>query len=246
MCSGLGGTASYWKPNIGSLSSRFTLYLMDQRGTGSSSRVPVESIEQMSADVVAMLDSENIGQAHFLGHSTGAAIGVATALDYGDRLKSLVIYSSTTRGDSYRRNIFDLRKKILANMGPQAYAQFTSILLYPPFWHNSHDADLKELESRADISLGNADVQGSRFQAILNFDRRRELQNIRIPVLVMCANDDILTPRYFSEEFADLIPGCKTRWFERGGHALSQTMTEEFNQDVIDFMESAERGKTAR
>ena len=38
--------------------------------------------------------------------------------------------------------------------------------------------------------------------------------------MIVCADDDILTPRYFSEDFAARIPNAKTYFAKRGGHAL--------------------------
>ena len=79
-----------------------------------------------------------------------------------------------------------------------------------------------------------------RLQAILDFDRRAELGRIRIPTLVLCADDDILTPRYFSETFARLIPEAHNRWEPRGGHALSRTEPERFNRIALEFFTAAE------
>ena len=133
-----------------------------------------------------------------LGHSTGGAIGVAMALDHPERLSSLLIYASTTHGDAYRHRVFGLRKLLFEAVGRDAYAQYTSLLLYPPIGSNAHDAELREMEATAGASLGAPEVQASRLDAILRFDRRAEFGRIALPVRVLCAEDDILTPRYFS------------------------------------------------
>jgi aminoacrylate hydrolase len=232
---GLGGAASWWAPNRAALAERFSVITFDQRGTGRSSKVPVASIEQMAADLVAVLDAARLDAAHYLGHSTGGAIGVATALDHPGRLRSLLIYASTTHGDAYRRRVFALRERLLSELGAEAYAQYTSLLLYPPYWINANAERLAAMEKEAAAALGPAAVQASRLAAILEFDRRAELKKIRIPTLVLCADDDILTPRYFSEEYARLIPGAKTRWEPRGGHALSRTEPATFNRIALEF-----------
>jgi pimeloyl-ACP methyl ester carboxylesterase len=81
---GLGGVGSYWTPNLPEFTSHFTVYLFDQRGTGKSSIQAVESIEQMSNDLIAVMDHAELDEAMYLGHSTGGAIGVATHHRYGD------------------------------------------------------------------------------------------------------------------------------------------------------------------
>lgn len=242
LAAGLGGTASWWAPNRAALAKHYTLITFDQRGTGRSSHVAVESIEQMSRDLVAILDAASIDTAHYIGHSTGGAIGVATALDHPRRLRSLLIYASTTHGDAYRRRIFALRERLLSGLGPDAYAQYTTLLLYPPYWINAHEAALRAMETLAAAALGPPEVQASRLAAILAFDRRAELGAIRVPALVLCADDDILTPRYFSEEYARLIPGARGHWEARGGHALSRTEPETFNRIALAFLAACAGG----
>lgn len=238
LAAGLGGSADWWTPQAARYAERYTVLRFDQRGTGDSSRVPVASVEQMAEDLVAILDHAGIARAQMLGHSTGGAIGVATALDHPERLASLVVYASTTHGDAYRHRVFALRKLLFETGGVAAYASYTSLLLYPPYWINAHDARLREMEAMAGARLGSAAVQASRLDAILRFDRRAEFGRIALPVRVVCADDDILTPRYFSEEFARLIPGAEAVFVPRGGHALSRTEPALFDDAVLPFLEA--------
>jgi aminoacrylate hydrolase len=237
LAAGLGGVLGYWQPNRAELEKHFTLYLFDQRGTGKSSRVKVASIEQMAEDMIAVMDAAGLPAAHYLGHSTGGAIGVATAINHPGRLKSLMIYASTTHGDPYRHRIFELRRQLHAGLGAEAYGKYTSLLLYPPYWINANHEALKEAESAAARQLGDPQVQASRLDAILAFDPRARLSRIWIPTMIVCADDDILTPRYFSEDFATRIANAKTCFVPRGGHALSRTEPELFNKIVIDFFQ---------
>jgi len=76
----------------------------------------------------------------------------------------------------------------------------------------------------------------SRLEAGLAFDRTSELAQIQTPTMVICAKDDNLTPPYFSEELAKLIPNPKLVLLERGGHACAQTVPDEFNKIVLSFL----------
>lgn len=53
--------------------------------------------------------------------------------------------------------------------------------------------------------------------------------------------DDRLTPLYFSQELAVKIPAAKLLVADKGGHAHSQTMPEEFNRVVIDYIMQQQR-----
>ena len=76
----------------------------------------------------------------------------------------------------------------------------------------------------------------SRCDAVMNFDCASRLGKIATPTLVFCAEDDFLTPSYFSRQLAQLIPGAELRTIKRGGHACSQTVPKEFNEAVLPFL----------
>jgi aminoacrylate hydrolase len=236
MAAGLGGVGSYWNPNMPAFASRYRVIRHDQRGTGKSTRTHVAGVEQMAADAAALIDYLGLRDVAWLGHSTGGAIGVSVALDYPAHIGRLVINSSTSCGDAYRRKLFSIRRLLHSRVGPEAYAAFTSLLLYPPWWINQNAGLLDAEEARAAASLGAPEVQESRLDAILSFDRRSELATLDIPTFVICAKDDLLTPSYFSKELASLIPNAKLDLLETGGHACSRTMIDQFNKAVLDFL----------
>jgi aminoacrylate hydrolase len=232
---GLNGSGTWWDPNRPALAERFTVYTFDQRGTGRSSKIPVVSIEQMAADLVAVMDDAGLESAHYAGHSTGGGIGVATLLDFPGRLRSLLICCSTTCGDPYRHKLLGLRRRLYEQLGGEAYAQFRTLLLYPPYWINEHHRELAAEEARDTGDLGGPEVQASRLDAILAFDRRAEFHRITVPTLVVGADDDLLAPRYFSEEYVRLIRGARAHFVRRGGHALTKTEADLFNRIALEF-----------
>lgn len=232
---GLNGSGKWWDPNRFALAERFTVYTFDQRGTGRSSKIPVASIEQMAADLIAVMDHAGLESEHYVGHSTGGGIGVATVLDFPGRLRSLLICCSTTCGDPYRQKLLGLRRRLYEQLGGEAYAQFRTLLLYPPYWINEHHQELAAEEAGDSADLGGPDVQASRLNAILAFDRRAQFHRITVPTLVVGADDDLLAPRYFSEEYIRLIPGARAHVARRGGHALTKTEADLFNRIALEF-----------
>lgn len=238
---GLGGVSTYWKPQVEAFARDFHVIVYDQRGSGRSDHVEVASVEQMAEDTLAVLDAVGLDTVHYVGHSTGGAIGQALAIDHPERLRSLVINSSTTRSDAYRRKVFSVRQALLQQVGPEFYARQTSLLLYPSWWINQNAQRLEADEARSAAGLAPANVQISRMNAILSFDRLADYGRIRVPTLVLCARDDILTPAYFSEELAREIPGARLLLLDTGGHACSITVADEFNQIVRAFIADSSR-----
>ena len=77
---------------VNPLAERLNLIILDPRGCGRSSRPDrVYTIEQMAADVIALLDHLDVRAAHVLGHSMGGRIALTMALDHPGRVKSLIL-----------------------------------------------------------------------------------------------------------------------------------------------------------
>jgi aminoacrylate hydrolase len=234
---GLGGTGNYWQPQISEFSKHFRVVIHDHRGTGQSTRSKITySVDQMTRDLLRLMDAIGIDRAHLLGHSTGGAIGQTLAIEHSDRLIGLVLYASWTRSDAFMKRVFEIRKTLLSSAGAAAYIKATPLFLFPDWWINENSAALESADTKLLETFPSIDIALSRCDAVVNFDRVSQLSQIRTPTHVVCAKDDYLTPRYFSEELAKLIPRAQLHLLERGGHACSQTVPREFNELVLSLL----------
>jgi len=115
---GLGGLGSYWRPQIPALSQRYRLIVHDHRGTGQSEWAKIlYSVDQMAADTLALMNVLGIERAHFVGHSTGGAIGQILAVEAPHRLRTLVLANSWTKADPFFRWCFQVRRELLLKSG---------------------------------------------------------------------------------------------------------------------------------
>lgn len=235
---GLGGVGSYWSPNIPVFSRRYRVIVHDHRGCGRSSRSRIRySVDQMADDLLRLMDHLEIGQAHLVGHSTGGAIGQTLAATHPGRLKSLVISGSWTRADAYFRRVFEARRTLLTAAGAAAYVRASAVFLYPYWWVNENIGRLEEREKAGIPAFPEPEIAASRIDAILEFDRAADLGQIETPTLVICAEDDIVTPPHFSRELAAKIPRAELVLLEKGGHCASETCEREYSAAVLAFID---------
>jgi aminoacrylate hydrolase len=198
----------------------------------------------MADDMIKLMDALGIEKTYLVGHSTGGAMGQIAAIKHPDRLAGLVIYASWTKATPFMRRCLEMRRELILKSGVEAYVKAVPIFLHTHWWVNENIEKLEEAEKHIMKTLSDPEIQVSRMDGILAFDGTQYLdKKIKIPTLVCCAKDDILTPMPFSEEIAAAIPGCKTYWFERGAHAVSQTVPEEFNRVVISFLRAQEKSE---
>lgn len=237
LVSGLGGVASYWKPNLPAFAAKYRVILHDHRGTGASSPSRIKySVDQMTDDLVRLMDHLKIERAHFVGQSTGGAIGQTLAVTRPERVGKLVLSATWPKADAYFLRLFESRRALLMNSGIAAYVRAMPVFMYPARWMSQNVKLIEEREKAAIPASPPAEVIASRIDAICAFDRLDDIRRIQAKTLVICAKDDIITPLYFSEALADRIPGATLKILERGGHCASEAAREEFERAVLAFL----------
>jgi aminoacrylate hydrolase len=235
--SGLGGHANFWREQVPTFARSFDVIVHDMRGVGQSDALRLAyTVEGNAADMVALMDALGIARAHIIGHATGSAVAQVLAIEHPERLASVVISAGWARQDPYLRRVYTLRRDLLTALGPAAYIQASTLMLYPAFWIARNNEQLRQMESQQ-LAGFKPEIVLARIDALLAFDRAADLPRIKTPTLVIAAEDDFVIPSYLSEELARLIPAAEAKFFSQGGHCFMQVSPREFNQAVMPFLE---------
>ncbi len=234
---GLGGLGAFWSAQLGVFAQTHRVLTYDHRGTGQSTHSPIRySIAQMADDTLALLDHLKIDRAHFVGHSTGGAIGQHLAAHAPARIGDLVLSCTWPRADAYFRRLFEVRKTVLESQGARAYTQLGNLLLFAPYYFTANAAAIDQRAEASLAGLAPKEILVSRIDAILAFDGWDALPGIAHRTLVVCAKDDMVTPAYFSEQLAARLPNATLALMERGGHFCPAAEPAEYNRLVRDFL----------
>jgi aminoacrylate hydrolase len=234
---GLGGIGSFWAHQVAEFARDFRVITHDHRGTGQSSRSRIEySVDQMADDVLRLMDALRIDAASYVGHSTGGAIGQTIAQDRPERIKRLVLSATWAGEDNFFRRSFEMRKELLRIGGMRSYVRGSALMQRPPAWIHAHEAALRQEEAAILADPPDAEILQSRIDAIIRFDRRARLGQIKAPTLVVVAQDDMVTPPYMSEELAAKIPGAELGVLPYGGHFVPTIEPAAYNRVVGRFL----------
>ena len=234
---GLAGGAAVWSRQIPAFSERYRTIAHDHRGCGQSTYSMIDySVDQMAADAIRLMDALKIERAHWVGHSTGGAMGQIVAQDYPDRLASLVLGATWPGQDVYFNRAFAARKGVLSTAGTREYARHSILTVLPP-WYITQNADkISELEEYLAGTDQPVEIMESRIDAICAFDRRSRMGDIKAPTLVIVAEDDMATPRYLSDQLEEGIAGAERVTLPTGGHFVIHILVDEYNRAVNDFL----------
>jgi aminoacrylate hydrolase len=233
LSSGLGGSGSYWTPNLAALSRDHRVLIYDHRGTGRSGALGEETvtIASMAADVLALMDALAIRHPYFLGHAIGGLIG----LELGDALAKRIVVNGWPRLDPHTARCFDVRLELLRTGGPEAYVQAQPIFLYPAGW-SSMNSGMLDVESEHQLE---------RFPPVATLERRiaaARAFELRpgppCPTLLIAAADDVLVPAHCSEFLAGELANARVAQLDWGGHACNVTDPDSFDRIVLGFLRS--------
>lgn len=236
LSAGLGGSASYWAPNIPALAEHFHVIAYDHRGTGRSDRA-LPHVD-LSADVMHLMDALNINEAHFIGHAAGAVAGLMMARDWPHRLSKLVLVNGWGQLDPHFARCFEARLSLLRNSGVEAYVRAQPIFLYPAEWSSTHSAELDRETAHMVNHFPAIEAMEKRIDTLRTFDISDNYGNFDTPMLALAAADDMLVPAHCSRDLADNIPDCDLLLMPWGGHACNVTDPDTFNRIVLDFLRS--------
>ena len=79
-------------------------------------------------------------------------------------------------------------------------------------------------------------------QAIAGFDSHDQLPHLRMPVLVMTGEDDVLVPPGNSETLAERIPGAVLVKIPGAGHGFLKQRTDEAVPKILGFLRRVDEG----
>jgi aminoacrylate hydrolase len=240
LSAGMGGSGSYWQPNLAALSERYRVLLYDHRGTGRSEPETRDTIciEDMARDVAGLMDALGVAKAHFVGHALGGVIGLDFAFDFHDRLDRLVVVNGWLDLDPHFLRCFDVRLELLRKSGPAAYVRAQPIFLYPAQWISRQSAELDAAEAAQVAHLPTLEAIERRVAALKTYVGWHE--HLTRPILLVAAADDMLVPAHCTANLACALKAAKPAvvtmpW---GGHACNVTDPESFNRVVLDFLRS--------
>lgn len=230
---GLGGSGSYWTPNLAALSREFRVLVYDHRGTGRSGALSDEpvSVASMAADVRALMEELGIERPCFLGHALGGLVG----LELGAVLAKRVVVNGWARLDPHTELCFDVRLELLRASGPEAYVRAQRIFLYPAGW-SSMNSGMLDVEAEHQLErFPPVETVEKRIAAARAFELR---PGPGCPTLLIAAADDMLVPAHCSEMLAGEMAGATVARLDWGGHACNVTEPDAFDALVLEFLRS--------
>jgi pimeloyl-ACP methyl ester carboxylesterase len=237
---GLGSSSAAWAFQRPVFAADYELILPDIRGHGRSGKPSGPySMTLFASDIIALLDALQIPAAHVVGLSLGGMIGFQMAVDYPERVRSLVAVNAGPEvvPRTFKERWAIWQRQLLVNLfSMDRIAETIGTRLFP----EPGQADLRQMAIEGFAANDKAAYKAST-GAILGWSVRHQLSDIRCPVLLVAADQDY-TPVSTKEAFLAEIPDARLVVIENCRHATPLDQPQAFNAAVGEFLTSIESG----
>jgi len=226
---GVGSDKSVWRLQLAHFSGERRAVAFDYPGYGDSDPAPQgTSRENYAAAILFAMSELEIYRAHICGLSLGGVVAIAMHSAKPDRCASLILadtFAVHPEGQAfYERSVAGS-----ADMRVLAESR-VDVLLGKP-------ADLA-VRSEVVETMVRIDPASYRIgaEAVWLADQSERVHDIRVPTLVVCGDQDHVTPPALSRELAHLIPGSRCEIIEGAGHLTNLERPDTFNTLVGAFI----------
>jgi pimeloyl-ACP methyl ester carboxylesterase len=217
---GAGGTRKVWRYQTSTFPGSVALDLPGHpRGIGYN------TISEYAEFVTKAIIELGLTSIVLVGHSMGGAITIEIALAHPPFLAGIVLVGSGAR----------LRvTSIIKDEVTRDYAHAAEVIAQWAYSSKS-DAKLRKasvqelLEVPAEVTYGD-------FQACDDFDRMNEISRIDLPALLVCGEDDALTPVKYSQFLRERIRNARIVIIPDAGHSVMLEKPEELNNAIRSFL----------
>jgi pimeloyl-ACP methyl ester carboxylesterase len=228
----------------------------DHRDTGRSVAYepgrPEYTGAALVADAAGVLDAYGIPAAHLVGVSAGGAFAQLLALDFPDRVLSLVVISTSpaTPGDRGLPPPTEEFGRFIATAEVD-WSDAESVIEYMVLYSRMLAGGQRPFDEARVRALVRRDVERARnFAAVQNHDVLPDdgrspvpLSSIIVPTLVIHGTADPMFPVGHGEALADEIPGARLLTLEGAGHGIDRADWDTAAGAILDHtrLEAAER-----
>ena len=187
------------------------------------------SVTGLAKHVDQFIEHKGYDHIHLLGNSLGGHVGLVHVLKHPEKIKSLILTGSSglfenAMGDSYpKRGDYEyIKNKTAQTFYDPAVA--TKELVDEVFEITKNRIKVIKIIALAKSAIRN--------------NLGEELNQIKIPTLLIWGKNDIVTPPFVAEEFHKLIPQSQLKFIDKCGHAPMMEVPGEFNDLLDSFLQS--------
>ena len=223
---GAGGTHRHWGYQLQALTG-VNLYAPDLPGHGRSGGESRTSIAGYAEFLSSFLEALGLTRTTLVGHSMGGAIGQHFALNHASKVGKLILV-----GTGARLRVLPSFLEGLLN----DFESAVEMILGYAYSHNAPQ-ELVDLGRREWLANPPETLHGD-FLACDKFDMMDSMGEIRCPTLLICGEEDRLTPPKYSQFLQEHIADAVLTIIPGAGHLVMLEQPEQVSVAIEEFLKT--------
>ncbi|HUL29003.1 MAG TPA: alpha/beta hydrolase [Thermodesulfobacteriota bacterium] len=222
---GAGGGEYTWTCQKGFFEKEFNPIIIELPGHGESGGQGEQEIAAYADQVYEFLQALGIRKVFLVGHSMGGAIVQTLALTRPEGIKGIVLVGTGAKLKTLPMILNGIKnnfRETIPNIVQYAYSRKASSELIEGGIHQM-------LQCRPEVLHGD-------FSACDRFDVMKEIEKIDLPTLILCGQDDALTPVLYSQFLHSRIKDSKMEVLPDAGHMVMMESPQAFNEKIREFI----------
>jgi pimeloyl-ACP methyl ester carboxylesterase len=233
---GIGGSERVWAPQLAAFAAAgFAPVALDLLGYGARAPVTSMDFEGLAADVETAVGERGLERPLLVGHSLGGMVAQTAMRRRPDGYRAAILAATSPAfghpGGEFQRHFVNDRLEPLDSGRSMADMAATIVakLLGP-----APDPSGRALAIAA-MSQVHPDTYRAAVRCLVGFDERANLAHIRMPVLCLAGEHDLVAPPQMMQRMASKIPNAHYHGLPAVGHLLNLEAPAAFNAAALDF-----------
>ena len=222
---GAGGGEYTWSYQKGFFEKQFNPIFIELPGHGKSGGDGEQEIGKYAEHVHAFLKVMGLSKVTLVGHSMGGAIVQTLALTHPEVINKIVLV-----GTGAKLRVFPMILDGIKNNFKETVRKITQFA-----YSRKVSSDLIE-RGISDLMQCRPEVLYGDFLACDRFDIMNEVEKIDLPTLVLCGDEDELTPVKYSQFLHRQIKHSKIEILSNAGHMVMMESPQAFNEKIGEFI----------
>ncbi len=241
---GLGGDLTIWDAEAAEFAAHHRVTRPDVRGFGASDKPPGPYSPAMFArDLDGLFTGCGIDDAHVVGISMGGVIAQRLALDFPQRIRSLVLVSTSSEVGQKSIVAWQRLADRIEREGFDAQTADASRAFSPSF-AQCHPELVAELGRRNAACDPKGYAAAAR--AVSDYNWTAELPRVTAPTLILQGLDDQLTPPGGSVKLSRALPYARLLLVADAGHTLPMEQPILFRDSALAFVAGVDFTRAGR
>lgn len=237
---GFASGAWSWAWQKDGLSQSFRVITFDPRGVANSvmSAGEGDSIEGIADDIASLLDELDIDSAHVLGISFGGFVAQEFALRYPEKLKKLVLASTSFGGPNHVAPSMEVLAAFASTEGLNSanrIRRYLTMAFSAEFVKINHETVDRFCDLRGK-NVVPEDVYLGQLRSAMTFNSESRVTEIEAETLIVTGDSDSIVPMQNSVNLAAQIPKARLEIIKNAGHMAFVERAGEFNRIVREFL----------